>query len=533
MNLQPPPPNPSVSTWSDHSRRPIVQHQMAPGNDYNINNNSNNLPHVQPFQHMIPSFAQNPLLSIPFPYNFCQPPMFAPPLFSGPQMYSNFSAATFPSMSHVLPQPSVPPQPHVPPQPSVPTQPSGHFQPHLPPQPQVPLQPQAAPSVPARRNPARPMVPEIIPDNTSDHDDSADGIREHEDDVLAEDDASFEEDYLNQGKGRLQNYKETFGHLADIFQDRFSPSESSQPFYRLPNCPAAREIWEASPDFPNLSVDPVLEGTWFSPPNLRSPSDTVKYWDHNTSFPKKSAYMPTGSLYKAPPRIPFFSFQNEDLGAMLKAPLLKKIHLDQDAFNRSAYDVSLSPHSTLDWLLRQGLLDTLLSQEFLSLSVELASLATLPDASPDDRSYYTDILLRTLYFASESAHRSSQFQTAAFTSNKLALRDLVLSCFYGSGSTAAVLRGTSFLTPGLFGTIPESLRHSITSSHGADNRLSLKSGKGLGLPNPTPKPAKNPSLPSTKRTSSSGSSQPKRSRGSSHHRGLTRPFRMRRRAKKN
>ena len=141
-------------------------------------------------------------------------------------------------------------------------------------------------------------------------------------------------------------------------------------------------------------------------------------------------------------------------------------------------------------------------------------------------------MLRTLFFASESAHRSSQFQSAAFTSNKLALRDMVLSCFYGSDSTATVLRGTTFLTPNLFGTIPESLRSSITSSHGADGRLSLKSGKGLGLPNPTPKPSKAPSLPTTKRPSSSRPSYPKRSRGSSQHRGQTRPFRLRRKAKR-
>ena len=95
--------------------------------------------------------------------------------------------------------------------------------------------------------------------------------------------------------------------------------------------------------------------------------------------------MPTGSLYKAPPRIPFFSFANEDLGAMLKAPLLRKIPLDQDAFNRGSYDVSLSPHSTLDYLIRQGILDTLLTQEFLSLSVDLVSYATHPDADPKDR----------------------------------------------------------------------------------------------------------------------------------------------------
>ena len=140
-------------------------------------------------------------------------------------------------------------------------------------------------------------------------------------------------EFLNQGKGRLQKYKETFVQLADIFGDRFAKTEIGQPFYRLPNCHAAREIWESSPEFPYLSINPLLEGTWFSPPDLRAPSDSVKYWDHNTTFPKKSHFMPTGSLYKAPPRIPFFSFINEDLGAMLKSPLLRKIPLDQNAFN--------------------------------------------------------------------------------------------------------------------------------------------------------------------------------------------------------
>ena len=151
-----------------------------------------------------------------------------------------------------------------------------------------------------RRNPARPVVQDLESDYASDQDFSADRDNAHDGDFLADEDPSFDADYLNQGKGRLQNYKETFGQLADIFPSHFTPSENSQPFYRLPDCPAAREIWEASPDFPNLSIDPVLEGTWFSAPNLRSPSDTVKYWDHDTSFPKKSAYMPSGSLFKAP-----------------------------------------------------------------------------------------------------------------------------------------------------------------------------------------------------------------------------------------
>ena len=270
-------------------------------------------------------------------------------------------------------------------------------------------------------------------------------------------------------------------------------------------------------------INPNLSGTWLDPPHKKAPTDSTTYWEHGTSFPKKTQIAPKvfkDSHMKAPPRISYYTIVDESLRGLLEAPGFKSVHLDQDAFNHASLDVSSSPHTNLDSLIRLSMLDSFTMEEFLSMAIDLTCKASSQDFTEEDRIAHQDLLLRVLVYASECSHRSTQAQLAAFVANKLALRDTVLTKFSAQSSSREILRGTSFLSPELFGPLPESFKASLMSAHSKEHRFSIKTGSGKGVSTPSTSVSASSLASSLKRASEFHNPGPaKRAKGSGRGRG--------------
>lgn len=232
---------------------------------------------------------------------------------------------------------------------------------------------------------------------------------------------------------------------------------------------------------PFLKVRPSLKNSWLDPPHKEDPSDTVKIWSSEAKFPTKTRVVPVDSNIRAPKRIPHFSVIDESLSKFLLAPAFSSAILDHDAFNLSSSDVSASPHTTIDVLLRSAQLDNYLQDEYLDIILDVLpklmdTLRVRGDDFVAEATSHVDLLRKVTTFAAETNQRSGQSILAALTSNKLALRDSVLNRFTAHPSSRAVVRGSSFLSHNLFGPLPESFKSSLRLAGSEGKRLTSKSG---------------------------------------------------------
>ena len=94
----------------------------------------------------------------------------------------------------------------------------------------------------------------------------------------------------------------------------------------------------------------------------------------------------------------------------------------------------------------------------------------------------------------EGNQHSGQSQLAAFVTNKLALRDFVLGKFTCPPASKHILRGSSFLSPKLFGPLPESFKTSLQHNSETNLRLVQKSTSTTSTSSSTPasKPTSQP-----------------------------------------
>ena len=74
----------------------------------------------------------------------------------------------------------------------------------------------------------------------------------------------------------------------------------------------------------------------------------------------------------------------------------------------------------------------------------------------------------------ECNQRSGQAQLAAYVSNKLALRDVVLNKYSSQNTSRDILRGSSFLSHNHFGPLPEFFSESLKSSTNRELRFTRK-----------------------------------------------------------
>ena len=122
----------------------------------------------------------------------------------------------------------------------------------------------------------------------------------------------------------------------------------------------------------------------------------------------------------------------------------------------------------------------------------------------------------------EGTQRSGQSQMAAFVSNKLALRDFVLNKFVYQPTSRHILRGSDFLSPSLFGPLPESFRASLQRNSETNLRLVQKSTASTSSSNTT----KTVSQPRKRPANFRNYVNPKRRRGQGTRRntGINRQF---------
>ena len=253
-----------------------------------------------------------------------------------------------------------------------------------------------------------------------------------------------------------------------------------------------------------VKITLTLDDSWLRDPPLEEgeTKGAGKWTDNVHKFPSGLSHMvPTfENLEKKalPLHTPLF-FERKELEDLLAwsqqaGPNKKmifdgKVSLDQMVFDQSscAIDNKFS-YSVVDSICRDSLRETLLAEQFTDILKDKFTkiLEDWEEVSKD-----VDSLRSTLEEArdmltliSPSLGRSRQLQTGLFVSNKQACRQYVLDQFEGHTDTKSAMMGSSFVSPSLFGPIPESLKRRLeTSSFQANESYRLKFSKSKNQKN--------------------------------------------------
>ena len=285
--------------------------------------------------------------------------------------------------------------------------------------------------------------------------------------------------------------------LAWRFPGLFHTDQEVVPYY---------ESSPASSSAPLLRLDPDLSRSWLRPPVSVS-SDTMGYWGAESKLPpSRKSLLPPSTKKKALQRPPFFHVTDQRLQDMLSETTLDKVYLDLKAFDASEVVVRKSPHALLDSHLRTSLQEVYATDAYLLIILELSKCAAgTSDIVPQEEAI--ELLTEVSRQAATAAARSLQSLTAAFVSNRVALRDVALDKFSAPTRTKDVLRGGDFSGPGLFSPVPESFGTLLESPQGASLRCKSKaSASGKFFPRPSGSSSSRPA----KRPSSSSAPPPKR-----------------------
>ncbi|CAL4191440.1 unnamed protein product, partial [Meganyctiphanes norvegica] len=176
-----------------------------------------------------------------------------------------------------------------------------------------------------------------------------------------------------------------------------------------------------------LKIEPDITNTWFCP-TPRYATDTIGYWPEAAKLPPgKRCLLPPDSKKTAPPRAPYTVVDTE-LRKMLEAPQMDKVFLEPLVFETTTTSVRKSPHALLDSHLRTGLLEHYTTDAYLRIILDLTKcLSGKSTTVPHDEAL--DLLPRVVKQAARSNSRAGYSQVAAYTCNKIALRDQVLHQF--------------------------------------------------------------------------------------------------------
>ena len=275
-------------------------------------------------------------------------------------------------------------------------------------------------------------------------------------------------------KGKLNEYKEAHMVLGDLFPERFHTKVQNLPYYMVPQGPDSQAFFKNPSNPPLLKINPDKQGTWWEARDKENPSDTTSYWKASTKFPSKTRVNPVHYPFKVPPKNPYVHVEDEDLKQLLEAPAFTTVPLDHSAFDSPSVDLARNPHTHLDTLLRSSLLASYTIDEYLKILLELIPKCALSSTPKEDRLRFLDLTMDVVLMVAENNHRSGQTQLASYVSNKLALRDVVLNRFHSQNTSLNILRGSSFLSPNLFGPLPESFKESLKLDHNKSLRLTRK-----------------------------------------------------------
>ena len=370
--------------------------------------------------------------------------------------------------------------------------------------------PHGSPAITVRGPPPAAHVPPELP---------------QEDDLATEHTASDQEsdgETSENHKGRASIYRSFNRTMGAKYPEHFIDEERDVPYYMNATTQGSLAMFHQPSNIPQLKIDPKITGSWYDPSHKEDVSDTISYWPNGTKFPTLTRVNPVGYKLKAPPRNPYTHIVNEDLRRLLTAPSFTSVSLDHLAFPISSIDLSSNVHSRLDSFLRQSLLDTYTIESYVKLIVELLPPIAGGDLSPEDRMKSMMEVLKLVVLIAEGSQRSGQSQLAAFVTNKLALRDVVLGKFTCQPTSKHILRGSSFLSPNLFGPLPESFKTSLQHNSETNLRLVQKSASTTSTTSTT----KTASQPRKRPANFRSYINPKRRRGygKKKNTGFNKPF---------
>ena len=267
----------------------------------------------------------------------------------------------------------------------------------------------------------------------------------------------------------VKEHKSVFASLAWIWKDRFVDSADKSDMTK------AHKHYKMHEAAPSLKINPCLKNSWFDPQKQLESSDSIKYWPTGTIFPKSLTPHAKDFKYKPAFRPKDIFIADPDLRNLLNGPKLSDVSLDHTVFqNPKATNVSNSPLSAIDKCQREGLIDNLITEEFLNFALDFIKVidnevkAVVPDFNVAGLTF----LERMLSLTAMSNQRSYHQQVAGLVTNRLSLRKEVLTKFNVPAKTANMLVGSNFASEGLFGPLPESFISSFSSVSG--NSLVVK-----------------------------------------------------------
>ena len=221
---------------------------------------------------------------------------------------------------------------------------------------------------------------------------------------------------------------------------------------------------------PKIKINPDLTGSWLVTPDPLNDLDSCGLWPASTKFPGNRNNQTPTFEQKVPGRLPA-AFDQKQLKNFITSNKWdegnKPIRLHPQAFEPAEYKMdSTNPASTLDFILRQGFFDNLISDEVFamegcllkSLINNISTNADNMDSKQLKKAVLEDLdLIRDVHkLGSQTTLRQRNSFLAAFTRNKISFREAVLKDCSGPSLSRESVKGSSLFSPELFGALPNS-----------------------------------------------------------------------------
>ena len=330
-----------------------------------------------------------------------------------------------------------------------------------------------------------------------------DAEEDEEEDVDDDDDPQVPRPDKSEAKNK--RHLDLLKKLAKILPDKFMFCNSS----------TQRDLdnWESSP---KIKINPNLKGSWLITPDPLNDLDSCGLWPASTKFPGTRNNQTPKFEQKVPGRLPA-DFDQKHLKNFITSNKWdegnKPVRLHPQAFEPAEYKMDpTNPASTLDFILRQGFFDNLISDEVSamegclieSLINNISTKAGNMDSSQLKKAVLEDLdLIKDVHkLGSQTTLRQRNSFLAAFTRNKISSREAVLKDCSGPSLSQESVKGSSLFSPELFGALPNSfLKKLDDESSRKTYQLKVTPPKASAGASASKRPG-----PSSKRSGSYGSS---------------------------
>ena len=332
------------------------------------------------------------------------------------------------------------------------------------------------------------------------------GLQVPEAEEAEEDDDDPQIPHTDKSETKNKRQLELIKKLSNILPEKFL----------FVNSNTQRDL-DNSESSPKIKINPDLTGSWLVTPDPLNDLDSCGLWPSNTKFPGTRNNQTPTFEQKVPGRLPA-AFEQNKLKNFITSnkwdESSKPIRLHPQAFEPSEYKMDpANPASTLDFILRQGFFDNLISDEVFamggclidSLMDNISINAGNMDPNQLKKAILEDLgLIRDVHkLGSQTTLRQRNSFLAAFTRNKISSREAVLKDCSGPSLSRESVKGSSLFSPELFGNLPDSFLKKL------DDESSRKAYQLKVSPSKTPAASaavsKRPG-PSSKRSGSYGSS---------------------------